>query len=177
VDPGDKLTLPAGRSLRSLPRQEGQPVAAGGVNHLFNRIIGYREEYSGMPFVKISMLEGRDRTYRCELLDGVHSALVEAFQIPDKDRHQQLYELDKDHFEISEGKSDQFVLVEIIAFQGRSLDAKRKLYSAIVRNFGEAPGIPGDDILIILHELPMENWGLRRGKPATEVELGFTVTV
>ena len=130
-----------------------------------------------MPVVKISILEGRGRKYRRALLDGVHSALVEGFQIPDSDRHQLLYELDRDHFEISEGKSDQFVLVEIIAFQGRSLDAKRKLYAAIVRNFGEAPGISGDDILIILHEPPMENWGLRGGKPANEVDLGFTVTV
>ena len=130
-----------------------------------------------MPVVKISILEGRDRTYRRALLDGVHSALVEAFKIPDSDRHQQLYEFDRDHFEISEGKSDQFVLVEIIAFQGRSLDAKRKLYAAIVRNFGEAPGISGDDILIIIHEPQMENWGLRGGKPANEVDLGFTVTV
>ena len=123
------------------------------------------------------MLEGQNSKYKRALLDGVHSALVEAFQIPDSDRHQQLYELDRDHFEISEGKSDQFVLVEIIAFQGRSLDAKRKLYAAIVRNFGEAPGISGDDILIIIHEPPMENWGLRGGKPANEVDLGFKVTV
>ena len=130
-----------------------------------------------MPVVKISLLEGQNRKYKRALLDGVHSALVEAFQIPDSDRHQQLYELDRDHFEISEGKSDQSVLVEIIAFQGRSLDAKRKLYAAIVRNFGEAPGISGDDILIIIHEPPMENWGLRGGKPANEVDLGFKVTV
>ena len=130
-----------------------------------------------MPVVKISMLEGRDRKYRCALLDGVHSALVEAFQIPDCDRHQQLYGLDRYHFETSEGKSDQFLLVEIIAFKGRSLAAKRKLYAAIVRNFGEIPWISGDDVLIILHVPLMENWGLREGNPANEVDLGFKVTV
>lgn len=130
-----------------------------------------------MPVVKISLLDGKDRNYTRALLDGVHSALVEAFQIPDSDRHQQLYELDRDHFEISRGKSGQFVLVEIIAFQGRSPEAKRKLYAAIVRNFGQNPGISGDDILIIIHESPMENWGIQGGKPANEVDLGFRVDV
>lgn len=42
--PGDKLTLPAGRSLRSLPRQGGQPVAGKAINHFVNRIIGSQEE-------------------------------------------------------------------------------------------------------------------------------------
>lgn len=130
-----------------------------------------------MPVVKISLLEGKDRNYKRALLDGVHSALVEAFVIPDSDRHQQLYELDREHLEISEGKSDQFVLIEIIAFQGRSLDAKRRLYASIVRNLGQAPGISGDDILIIIHEPPMENWGIRGGKPANEVDIGFKVDV
>lgn len=130
-----------------------------------------------MPVVKISILEGKNREYKRALLNGVHSALVDSFQIPNHDRLQQLFELDKDHFEVSEGKSDQFVLVEIISFKGRSLDAKRKLYAAIVRNYGEAPGISGDDILIIIHEPPMENWCLRGGKPANEVDLGFKVAV
>ena len=136
-----------------------------------------RKRCTGMPVVKISMRTGQQQEYKRALLDGVHSALVEAFQIPDSDRHQLLFELDTDHFEISEGKSDHFVLVEIIAFQGRSLDAKRNLYASIVRNFEQNPGISGDDILIIIHEPPMENWGVRGGKPANEVDLGFKVDV
>ena len=130
-----------------------------------------------MPLVKISLRKGRGPDYKRALLDGVHAALVEAFLIPDHDRHQQLLELDEECFEIPASKSNQFVLVEIIAFQGRSLEAKRKLYAAIVRNFGNAPGIAGDDVMIILHEPPKENWGIRGGRPASEVDLGFRVDV
>jgi phenylpyruvate tautomerase PptA (4-oxalocrotonate tautomerase family) len=130
-----------------------------------------------MPLVKISLRKGRSPDYKRALLDGVHAALVEAFLIPDHDRHQQLLELDADHFEIPSAKSEQFVVVEIIAFQGRSLDAKRKLYAAIVRNFGNSPGIVGDDVMIILHEPPKENWGIRGGRPASEVDVGFKVDV
>ena len=130
-----------------------------------------------MPFVKISLLVGRSPEYKKAILDGVHSALVTAFLIPDSDRHQQIYELDEENFEKPPAKSDRFVVIEIIAFQGRSLEAKRKLYAAIVQNLGRAPGIAGDDILIILHESPKENWCVREGKPASDVDLGFKVEV
>ena len=130
-----------------------------------------------MPIVKISLLKGKSQDYKRALLDGVHSALVKAFLIPDNDRHQQLYELDENNFEFPSTKSNQFVIVEIIVFQGRSFDAKKNLYSAIIHNLGQSPGIVGDDILIILHEPQMENWGIRGGKPASEVDLGFKIDV
>ncbi len=61
-------------------------------------------------------------------------------------------------------------------FTGRSLDAKKALYQAIVRNL-EPFGIPGDQIKVLLREIPAENWGIRGGVPASEVELGFEVNV
>jgi phenylpyruvate tautomerase PptA (4-oxalocrotonate tautomerase family) len=130
-----------------------------------------------LPLVKISLRKGQCPEYLQAMLDGVHSALMEAFLIPDHDRHQQIYELDEHHFEIPPGKSNRFAIIEIIAFQGRSFAAKKKLYSAIVHNLGSSPGIAGDDILIILHEPPPENWGVRGGKPACEVDMGFRIDV
>jgi phenylpyruvate tautomerase PptA (4-oxalocrotonate tautomerase family) len=130
-----------------------------------------------MPLVKVSLREGKSPDYKRAVLDGIHVALVEAFVIPDHDRHQQIYELDKDNFEIPLTKSNNFVVVEIIAFQGRSFEAKKKLYSAIIRNLSNSPGITGDDILIILHEPPNENWGIHGGKPASEVDVGFKIDV
>ena len=90
---------------------------------------------------------------------------------------QQIYELDEDNFEIPPTKSNQFVVVEIIAFQGWDYEAKKKLYKAIAQNLGKSPGIEGDDILIILHEPPKENWSIHWGKPASEVDVGFKIDV
>ena len=67
-------------------------------------------------------------------------------------------------------------LIEITAFPGRSAEAKRRLYEAIVRNLA-AEGVPAQDVLVVLTEPPMENWGMRGGKPASEVDLGFRVDV
>ena len=130
-----------------------------------------------MPLVKISLRKGRSPDYKRALFEGVHAALVEAFLIPDSDRHQQIYELDEENFEIPPTKSNHFVVIEVIAFQGRSLKAKRNLYQAITRNLWTAPGIAGDDLFIILHEPPKENWCIREGKPASEVNVGFRIDV
>jgi phenylpyruvate tautomerase PptA (4-oxalocrotonate tautomerase family) len=74
------------------------------------------------------------------------------------------------------GKSENYTLIEITLFAGRSLEAKRALYQAIVKNLG-ALGIAPDDVFIVLNEVALENWGIRGGVPASEVDLGFNVKV
>ena len=87
-----------------------------------------------------------------------------------------LHEYTPEEFLIPPGKSDRYTRVEITMFPGRSLDAKRHLYQAIVRNLGSL-GVPPNDVKIVLVEPPMENWGVRGGVPASEVDLGFEVRV
>ena len=129
-----------------------------------------------MPLVKVEILKGKTQEYKKAILDGIHSALVEAFKIPDNDRMQRLYELDRDCFEIPTNKTEKMTLIELTIFKGRSLEAKKDLYFAIVRNLGQSPGIEGKDILIVINEPPLENWGVK-GIPANEIDLGFKIEV
>jgi len=46
-----------------------------------------------------------------------------------------------------------------------------------VDNLARDPGIDGRDIMIVLHEPPLENFGIRGGKPASEVELAHRIDV
>jgi phenylpyruvate tautomerase PptA (4-oxalocrotonate tautomerase family) len=128
-----------------------------------------------MPIVHVHVQAGRPPAERKAILDGVHAALVEAFRIPDHDRVQILHEHAPESFE--SGKGPSFTLVEVNAFPGRTLDAKRILYAAIVRNLEADPGIPPAAVMIVLHEPPMESWGIRGGRAATDVDLGFAVKV
>jgi len=130
-----------------------------------------------MPLVRITIRSGQSAKYKKSLLDGVHNALVRTFKIPEQDRYQILNELDADHFETPQSKTEQVTMIEVTAFKGRSNEAKKQLYQAIVENLAQNPGIMGDDIMIIVHEPPLENWGIRGGKPASEVQLGFKVDV
>lgn len=109
-------------------------------------------------------------------LDAVHDALVEAFGIPDRDRHERLVEYEPEDVEVPPDKGERYMVVGIDAFAGRSLEAKRLLYAEIVSRLAEV-GIPETDVLIVLREVPRENWGLAGGRAASDVELGFEVEV
>lgn len=128
-----------------------------------------------MPLVHIHVRAGRPPAERKAILDGVHAALVEAFRIPERDRNQLLHQHAPEDFECASGP--QFTLVEATVFPGRSLDAKRRLYAAIVRNLQASPGIPPEAVMIVLHEPPLDDWGIRGGQAATDVQLGFEVKV
>ncbi|HMK54416.1 MAG TPA: tautomerase family protein [Methanobacteriaceae archaeon] len=129
------------------------------------------------PLVKIEILKGKSSEYKKAILDGVHNALVKSIKIPDHDRFQRIYELEKEDFEVPPDRTDNATLIEIKMFPGRTQEAKNKLFKTIVKNLETNPGINGNDIFIILLEPPMNNWGIRGGKPAGEVDLGFEVEV
>ena len=119
-----------------------------------------------MPRVKIEIRKGRTEEHKQKLLQAVHDALVEAIKIPEHDRIQTLYEHEEQNFEVSTGKTEMFTLIEIIMFPGRSIEAKRNLYTAIVRNL-EQLGIEVRDIMIIYKSLLWKTggyWGSRQVK-------------
>lgn len=127
-----------------------------------------------MPHVTITTRQGRKAEQKKAILDGVHSALVEAFGIPDHDRIQVYTEVARDNWD-TPGR-EELVIVEIKAFAGRSLDAKRALYKAVVRNL-EGAGVESADVFIMVIDLPMENWGLRGGQAACDIDFGFKIDV
>jgi len=130
-----------------------------------------------MPLVKIEIIEGKTREYKQAILDGVHQALVKSLGIPDNDRFQKLYELPFNNFEYPPDRTINVTIIEITMFKGRTLKAKRELYQTIVSNLKNKPGIDGHDIMIILNEPPLENWGVRGGRPASEIDFDFKIDV
>ena len=129
-----------------------------------------------MPIVTISILEGSTAEYKNSIHEAVHSALVNVFKIPEGDYNQKINEYGRAYWKIPEGKSDKFITIEIIAFPGRKKETKKKLYQEIIFNL-EKIGIDKNDTFIIVIEQPMENWGIRGGIPADEVDVGFKTDV
>jgi phenylpyruvate tautomerase PptA (4-oxalocrotonate tautomerase family) len=129
-----------------------------------------------MPLVRLEVRQGRSATQKQALLEAAHAALVEALGIPDHDRMQRVVEHAREDFELPPASSDAFVLVEVTMFAGRSHQAKRLLYQALVRNFGTL-GVAPIDVFVVLQEPPTDNWGIRGGQMASEVDLGFEVQV
>ena len=129
-----------------------------------------------MPLVKLSMIEGRTLEEKHAVVNAVHSALVESFKIPEHDRNIRIEEYKKENYLLPPGKSEKYILVEITAFAGRTSAAKKLLYKNIVDNFVKI-GMDSMDTSIVIYDVPLENWGIRGGIPACDLDLGFKVDV
>ncbi len=128
-----------------------------------------------MPIVHVHVAAGRSAQAKKAVLDGVHAALVEAFRIPEHDRNQILHEHAPEHFESRHGAG--FTLVEATVFPGRTAEAKKRLYAAITRNLQAGAGIDPAHVVVVLHEPPLECWGIHGGKAASDVRIGFALDV
>ena len=129
-----------------------------------------------MPLVKVSLLKGKSRAEKKALLDAIHAALVAAFKIPENDRNQRIFEFEPENFEIPEGKTSNYILIEMDVFPGRSIEAKTELYQRVIHNLDQHD-IQASDILIVLNEPQLDNWGVRGGVPASSIDLGFKIDV
>lgn len=132
-----------------------------------------------MPSALIEVRRSWSEAEEVAILGAVHDALVAAFRIPPGDKHLRLVEHAPHRFVCSPNLArPQFAtLVTIDCFAGRSLQAKRNLYREIVERLEAAVGIPRDHVLILLRESAAENWGIRDGRAACDVDLGFDVHV
>ncbi|MBT9598310.1 MAG: tautomerase family protein [Vitreoscilla sp.] len=129
-----------------------------------------------MPLAKIETRRPHPPEVVQALMNAVYESFREALKVPEGDRQIRYVEHRPEHFMVPPGKTENATLVEITMFPGRSLAAKRALYGGIVRRFA-ALGIPPTEVLIILNEPALDNWGLRGGVPASELELGFKLDV
>jgi phenylpyruvate tautomerase PptA (4-oxalocrotonate tautomerase family) len=129
-----------------------------------------------MPLVTISILEGNSVEFNNKIHAAIHSALVSAFKIPEWDYNQKINEYNRNNWKIPDGKTDKFISIEVFVYPGRKKETKKKLYEEIVTNL-EAVGINRNDAVILLIEQPLENWGIRGGVPADEIDLGFKINV
>lgn len=131
-----------------------------------------------MPSVLIEVRRVYTPEQEIALMEAVHAALRDAFKLLAHDKNVRLVVHEPRRFACPPDRErpESYTHISIDAFAGRSLDAKRNLYKAIVDNL-EPFGIPKDHVKILLRELPRENWGIRGGQAACDVELGFKVEV
>ena len=121
-----------------------------------------------MPLVRISLVKGKDASYRRKVGDAVHRALVETVGVPPLDRFQLLTEhepgdLIYDSNYLGIARSADLVIVQITLSTGRTLAQKRALFRAIAANLEKAVGLRPEDAWINLVEVAKENWSFGNG--------------
>ena len=129
-----------------------------------------------MPVTRVETAFPWPAQTRRQILDAVQRCLVEALKIPEHDRYLRFITHNADDFLAPPDAGPRSILIEICLFPGRSLEAKRALYRSLVQALA-AFDIPPSDTRIVLLEAPFENWGIRGGQAACDVDLGFKVDV
>ncbi|MBP5493045.1 MAG: tautomerase family protein [Clostridiales bacterium] len=113
-----------------------------------------------MPLIRVDMIKGKSREYKKTVLDSIHESLLETLRIEDWDRFQRIVEIDKEDFEKPDGKTDDFMIIEITLFPGRTKEQKKAAIEKITASLSEKLSILATDIFIVIHEPANENWGL-----------------
>ncbi|SEH02729.1 Phenylpyruvate tautomerase PptA, 4-oxalocrotonate tautomerase family [Nonomuraea solani] len=108
---------------------------------------------------------------RREVSDLIQSCLVSAWGVPEAKRFHRFLLLDADDF-VCPGRSERYLIIEVVCFTGRSDDAKR----ALIREIYQKSGYDPEDVEITIIEMPKVNWGIR-GVPADELTLPYKVEV
>ncbi|MCR4649475.1 MAG: tautomerase family protein [Lachnospiraceae bacterium] len=113
-----------------------------------------------MPLVKVNMIKGKDSAYKKTLLDCIHDGMVESLDIEDWDRFQRIIEFEKIDFEKPSFKTDDFMIIELTMFPGRTKEQKGKVIEKITGKINEKLSVAPEDVFIVIEEPPLDNWGM-----------------
>jgi phenylpyruvate tautomerase PptA (4-oxalocrotonate tautomerase family) len=123
-----------------------------------------------MPLVYYDVVRGRSRDQIRALLDSAQAAMVEAFEVPERDRYQLLTEHSPDDMIIQDNglgikRSENIVVIHMINRRGKKTPAqKEKLYTLLVQNLKRDCGLDPADLVISITENESEDWSLGYGK-------------
>jgi Tautomerase enzyme len=121
-----------------------------------------------MPLVRIDLTRGRGRAAVAAIADAIHSAIVDTYGIPVRDRFQIVSQHDRAGIIAEDAglgfeRSHGVVMIQIFTQRGRSVETKQALYSAIASRLA-ALDIAGEDVFIGYVENGPEDWSFGFGR-------------
>ncbi len=129
-----------------------------------------------MVQVKVYGLAHTLNPIKAELSDIIHTALVQVLQMSHEKRFHRFFPLDKTDFYYPHDRTENYLIIEIIMFEGRVIDTKKHLLQEIFQKIHQQLQIAVNDIEITIFETAKHNWGIR-GVPGDELNLNYKVEV
>lgn len=129
-----------------------------------------------MAQIKIYGLKSSLAEKSSSLSSAIHSAVVEALAYPPDKKFHRFIGLDKSDFLFPSDRSENYTIIEISMFEGRSIEAKKALIRLLFANIAREAEIDPHNIEITIIETPKQNWGIR-GMCGDELALGYKVNV
>lgn len=121
-----------------------------------------------MPLVRIDVVKGRDAEQIDVLLQALHDAMVEAFEVPVRDRYQVLTEHEPSRLILEDTglgfvRSDERILVQVFT-RPRSGEKKRMFYTLAASFLNERLGIHAEDVMITCVDNTDIDWSFAYGR-------------
>ena len=129
-----------------------------------------------MSQVKIYGIREKLLPVRNTLSDIIHSCVVEALQFPANKRAHRFFYLDSDDFFMPEGRTSNYIIIEFLMIEGRTVETKKKLIRLLFDRISTQLAISTTDIEICILESPAYNWGFR-GQPGDEAAINYKIDV
>lgn len=121
-----------------------------------------------MPLIVVDVIRGHEESRLTATLDGIHDAVVEAFEVPATDRYQVLTQ--HEPFEIRAldtglglSRTADLTIIRVIS-KARPQAAKQRLYELIADNLRDRVGIAKQDVIISVVENGDADWSFGQGR-------------
>jgi phenylpyruvate tautomerase PptA (4-oxalocrotonate tautomerase family) len=121
-----------------------------------------------MPLVRIDVNAGRTPDELARLSRAIHDAIVAEYKIPERDYFHILTEHAPGQIVAQDAglgfeRTAGVVMIQVFTQEGRSQDAKERLFAAVAQNLADA-GVPGEDVFIGFVENGAGDWSFGFGR-------------
>jgi 4-oxalocrotonate tautomerase len=121
-----------------------------------------------MPLLYIDLIEGRTPSEVKTLLDAIHDAVVDAFEVPSRDRYQVVHthpahEIVSWDTGLGIDRSPRQVVLHVVS-RRRTRAMKEKFYELLAANLAERCGLDPADLIVSITENDDEDWSFGHGR-------------
>ena len=123
-----------------------------------------------MPLLRFDLIQGRTDEELKALLDAAHRAMLEAFQVPVRDRYQIVHEHNASRMIVEDTgldipRTDKVVFLQVTS-RPRKREQKEAFYRLLCEELEQSCSIAPSDVVVSIVENSDEDWsfGLGRGQ-------------
>lgn len=121
-----------------------------------------------MPLLRFDVIEGRSEEELKTLLDTAHDAMVEAFDVPERDRYQIVHTHKAHEMVIQDTglgfeRSKDIVLISVTS-KTRTEEKKQRLYQLLAERLQTNCGLAPTDLMVSIVENDAADWSFGLGE-------------
>lgn len=121
-----------------------------------------------MPLMRIDVVEGRGADQIRAISEAVHTAMLAAFKVPERDLYQIISEHKPAHLVMQDTgldipRTDNRVMIQVIT-RPRPREQKQTFYRLVCEELQKRAGIPATDVMVSVVENSDEDWSFGHGR-------------